>query len=393
MTLKLIDPFPPTRKRLPSQRMHAANQEADEAVVAALASGNNQPKPSRTPPAATPARHRAIRKPAETQLSRHEVRCIAITVLVLAAMSLTGWITFRLTATATVTTGDPAEDARRVRLADLDRWGPPGPAIDGLAYVKGHELYMGTCAACHGADARGVKGMGKDLINSFFVLKNSDRQLAEFIKAGRDISDRANTTKMPMPPNGGNEDLTDADRQHIVAYLGGVRDPRRVPAVLPELPPEEPAVAAKTEAPAQAVPAPVDAKSQASAPTQVAAAELGLNRDGTITVATSAEITNHLALDPAVVARGKKVFSSCVACHAKDGKGVKGAGKDLLHSQFVATSSDAQLLDFIKKGRAVNDPANTTGIQMPPKGGNPALNDAKINDVIVYLRSLQQQAH
>lgn len=348
-----------------------------------------------------------MRKPAETQLSAHEVRCIAITVLVIVTLSLAGWITFRLTATASVTTGDPAEDARRARLADLNRWGPPGPAIHGMAFVRGHELYMGTCVACHGADARGVKGLGKDLINSSFVLKQSDRQLAEFIKNGRDANDRANTTKMPMPPNGGNDELTDADRRFIVAYLNGVRDPRRVPAVLPELPPDEPSVAAAAPtafappavatAPLPADPLVAKAHEPANAPVQVSAEEFGLRREPaampaqSIAVAAANGAANPVALDPAVVARGKKVFNSCIACHAKDGTGVKGAGKDLVHSQFVATSSDAHLLAFIKQGRAVNDPANTTGIQMPPKGGNPALNDAKINDVIVYMRSLQQK--
>ena len=34
-------------------------------------------------------------------------------------------------------------------------------------------------------------------------------------------------------------------------------------------------------------------------------------------------------------------------------------------------------------------PDNTTGIQMPPKGGNPAMSDDDILDIIAYLRTLQ----
>ena len=45
---------------------------------------------------------------------------------------------------------------------------------------------------------------------------------------------------------------------------------------------------------------------------------------------------------------------------------------------------------FIKTGRPASDPANTTGVDMPPKGGNPAMTDQQIMDVIAYMRSLQQ---
>ncbi len=56
--------------------------------------------------------------------------------------------------------------------------------------------------------------------------------------------------------------------------------------------------------------------------------------------------------------------------------------------QFVADNTDAQLLVYVKKGRGVDDPLNTTGIPMPPKGGNPALTDQEIADIIAYVRSI-----
>ena len=52
--------------------------------------------------------------------------------------------------------------------------------------------------------------------------------------------------------------------------------------------------------------------------------------------------------------------------------------------------SDEQLLAFIKTGRPTSDPANTTGVDMPPKGGNPALTDAQIVDIIAFIRTLHQ---
>jgi disulfide bond formation protein DsbB len=96
------------------------------------------------------------------------------------------------------------------------------------------------------------------------------------------------------------------------------------------------------------------------------------------------------AYDPAVIAEGQTVYSSlCVACHGADARGLPNLGKDLVTSEFVHSLSDQELLDFIKTGRPIWDPANTTGIDMPPKGGNPALTDDQILSIIAYLRTLQ----
>ena len=90
-------------------------------------------------------------------------------------------------------------------------------------------------------------------------------------------------------------------------------------------------------------------------------------------------------------AKGKELYaSSCSACHGPDGKGIQGLGKDLTASEFVKGLSDAELLDFIKKGRDTGDPLNTTGVAMPPKGGNPALSDEQIMDIIAFIRSIHQ---
>jgi len=99
-----------------------------------------------------------------------------------------------------------------------------------------------------------------------------------------------------------------------------------------------------------------------------------------------------VALDPAAVARGKKVYMTCMARHGKTGEGIKMTGADLLHSKFVARKSDEELLNFVKTGRTPNDPDSVLKLNMPPKGGNPALKDEQIRDVIAYVRSLQQAA-
>ncbi len=90
-------------------------------------------------------------------------------------------------------------------------------------------------------------------------------------------------------------------------------------------------------------------------------------------------------------ARGKDLFAgTCASCHGADGKGIPGLGKDFTTSTFVKEQSDAQLVEFIKKGRPASDPANTTKVDMPPKGGNPALTDAQIADLVAYIRTLQK---
>lgn len=91
------------------------------------------------------------------------------------------------------------------------------------------------------------------------------------------------------------------------------------------------------------------------------------------------------------VEHGKVVFATtCSTCHAADGTGVKGLGKDLVHSEYVHKSSDAELQQMVLNGRSVNDPLNTTKIAMPAKGGNASLGDQDIADAIAYLRTINK---
>ena len=96
-----------------------------------------------------------------------------------------------------------------------------------------------------------------------------------------------------------------------------------------------------------------------------------------------------LAEDSAAVARGKTLYTqTCSVCHGPDGKGVPSLGKDLVNSKFVAGQTDDQLLEYVQKGRAANDPLNTTGIAMPARAGNPSLTDDQIRDIIAYIRTI-----
>lgn len=96
------------------------------------------------------------------------------------------------------------------------------------------------------------------------------------------------------------------------------------------------------------------------------------------------------APDAASVERGKQAYmTTCIACHGEHGEARPNLGKDLAHSTFLAGLSDDEAVAFLKRGRDPGDPLNTTGVAMPPKGGNPALGDAQLHDIVAFVRSLQ----
>lgn len=90
--------------------------------------------------------------------------------------------------------------------------------------------------------------------------------------------------------------------------------------------------------------------------------------------------------------KGKELFATtCAACHGPNGEGVTGLGKDMTTSEFIAGLSDEEMLAFIKTGRSISDPLNTTKVDMPPKGGNPALTDEQLVDIIAFIRTIHVQ--
>ncbi|MBC8194874.1 MAG: cytochrome c [Acidimicrobiia bacterium] len=88
------------------------------------------------------------------------------------------------------------------------------------------------------------------------------------------------------------------------------------------------------------------------------------------------------------VSAGADVYkSTCSSCHAPDASGLKGLGKELVGTTFMSQASD-DLVAFLKVGRGPSDADNTTGVQMPPRGGNPSLGDDDLLNVVAYLKSL-----
>ena len=87
-------------------------------------------------------------------------------------------------------------------------------------------------------------------------------------------------------------------------------------------------------------------------------------------------------------AAGETAFVTCAACHGPDATGIEGLGKDLTNSAFLADRTDEEMVAFIEVGRQAGDPDNETGVDMPPKGGNPAFSEQDLYDVVAYLRTL-----
>jgi disulfide bond formation protein DsbB len=102
----------------------------------------------------------------------------------------------------------------------------PGPQIlidgavsDPATLARGEQLYLQSCAACHGMDGLGVTNLGNQLRNSEFLANNTDAEVLAVIRQGRELNDPLNTTGLVMPPSGGRPDLSDADILAIIQYM------------------------------------------------------------------------------------------------------------------------------------------------------------------------------
>lgn len=211
--------------------------------------------------------------------------------------------------------------------------------VSPVAIELGEASFRVACASCHGVDARGVPHLGKPLRNSAFVQSSTPEALLAVVERGRAPGEAGNTTGILMPARGGRTDLSDADLGNIIAYVRSLQEPGQPTASLDNW--AKPLVVAS---PAGGAPSGPEA-----------------------------------AL----------FVASCSSCHGADGGGVEGLGKSLKDSEWVKGKSDDELLAFIKQGRPIWDAENTTGIDMPPKGGNPALTDEDIRAIIKHIRTLQ----
>lgn len=238
-------------------------------------------------------------------------------------------------------------------LIVLTRPAPPVPpwtveaaalGVDWQDILSGERVYRTSCTVCHGPDGDGVHGLGKPLHNSAYVQESSDDELSALLVDGRKLDDPLNTTGALMPPRGAQQ-LSDDEIHDVIVYLRALQEPGVVPVSVE----------------------PWNLKARAG--------EGG---------ATPIELTEHPGYD--------LFIASCAACHGPGAEGIEGQGLPLVSSGYVRGTSDQDLISFIKRGRPMWDADNTTGLDMPPKGGNPAITDDQLQRIIDYLRALQKEA-
>lgn len=91
-----------------------------------------------------------------------------------------------------------------------------GVATVSVAAAPETEKFALNCLVCHGADLRGVEGLGVNLFNSTFVGSKSVAELVAFLKVGRLPDDPASVTRRAMP---GFAWVAEADLTEIATYI------------------------------------------------------------------------------------------------------------------------------------------------------------------------------
>lgn len=115
----------------------------------------------------------------------------------------------------------------------------------------------------------------------------------------------------------------------------------------------------------------------------------GGGSDDSSATSSASSVTTNVSNEMLARAKGKSIFKkTCVACHGENGEGIEGLGKDWTTSEYIASSTDEELVEFLRVGRATDDPMSAGEAAMPPKGGDPTLTDEDLRNVVAYMRTL-----
>jgi disulfide bond formation protein DsbB len=216
-------------------------------------------------------------------------------------------------------------------------------AYSPAAVSEGQGVFGSICSACHGLDARGIPGLGKNLIESEFVHAMTDEQLLSFIIAGRDASNPLNTTGVPMPARGGNPSLTDEQLRSVIAYLRSQSTGTQMVTVVQ---------AAPTTAPTVRLAEPI--------------------------------LPTAIPVTPQPFTAAAAYMWACAGCHGTNGKGSAPFGPGFETSPLLADR--AALLAFLIEGTPLADPR--VEYPHPAQGGYPMLTDEQLSELTDYLYSL-----
>lgn len=226
--------------------------------------------------------------------------------------------------------------------------------------AEGRSLFGSTCSACHGSNAEGISGLGKDLINSEFIHGLTDDELREFIIIGREAWDPANTTGIPMPARGGNPALNDTSINQIIAFLRTTANPALISSEAPHL------IAQVTPQPTSAV--------VMQHPTAVPS-----------TPTPSEPRPTSTPRPPRVFNPANAFAISCSGCHGADGKGIEGLTASLFESELL--DDPEALFNFVVEGNPLANPVEE--FPHPARGEYPTHTDEEIQQLIDYLLTLR----
>lgn len=98
---------------------------------------------------------------------------------------------------------------------------PPGTPTSGNL-AEGRNIFMSSCAACHGVDGRGLPKLGKALVGNPFVTTQTDDELVAFIRRGRSTHESGNTSGVDMPASGGLPMLSDGQLKSVITFVRGL---------------------------------------------------------------------------------------------------------------------------------------------------------------------------
>ena len=210
----------------------------------------------------------------------------------------------------------------------------PAAKVETVAKVKsGEELYNGVCGACHNTGAAGAPKLGDAAAWTPRAEQGVDGLLAS-----------ARAGKGAMPPKGGSS-YSDDELKRVIEFMLGKAGLLDAPA-----------------APAAAAPAAAEVQ------VEEAVVEVADQNEATIVEVAVEAPAFDLAAGEA------KYKMVCFACHDSGVAGAPKLGDKTAWEPRIATGFDA-LLNSALHGKNA----------MPPKGGNPALSDDEVKNIVAFM--------
>ncbi|HHF0527009.1 TPA: cytochrome c [Legionella anisa] len=222
----------------------------------------------------------------------------------------------------------------------------------------GEVIYHKTCVACHGADGKGTAPSFPDFTKKGGALSKPTSVLFYNIKQGIGS----------MPAKGGYPALTDEDIQASLDYIESTFAPESIPEQQNTQTQEIQLMRQQLKELTQKVAALESTKSKE----QIAQT----NQQNTNQKLTNSKTLNKNSEQ--VNLTGKVIYQkSCSACHGANGKGIAPSIPDFSKKGGVLSQPSNILLNNIKQGIG----------SMPAKGGDSALTDQDLKDVLDYIKN------